>query len=112
MMAIQEALLERYEGRTQLFVHTTNDAPPLFRARKWVANFADQIYSIQALSLASIATGGGFTLDTAAQSATKMVSFQGDRGQWWWHYDARKGHVSRHYPIYSVHRTGLPGQRR
>jgi hypothetical protein len=35
------------------------------------------------------------------------VGLQGDGGQWWWHYDWRRGTVIERYPVYSVHQYAL-----
>jgi hypothetical protein len=105
--ASKAALVGRFEARTRTFRHADADSPPRLRARRWVATFADQIYPIQALALASIATGDGRALEVAATSAGRMVELQGDRGQWWWHHDPRDGSVSSAYPVYSVHQVGM-----
>jgi hypothetical protein len=101
------ALLGRFQREARIFCHGTSAAPWRRRVRRWVANFADQIYSIQALALATIITGDAAALDVATQSAEKMVALQGDLGQWWWHYDARKGRVCQAFPVYSVHQHGM-----
>jgi hypothetical protein len=106
-LATREALLARFVGSTRTFRHATDDAPPLRRARQWVANFADQIYPIQALSQAAILDGDGRALEVAIRSAEHMRALQGELGQWWWHYDARDGRVAQHYPVYSVHQHGM-----
>jgi hypothetical protein len=103
----REALLARFVGATRTFRHATDDAPPLRRARQWVANFADQIYPIQALAQAAILDHDGRSLEVATRSAEHMLALQGERGQWWWHYDARDGRVAQHYPVYSVHQHGM-----
>ena len=105
--AAKAALIGRFEARTGIFRHADPGSPPRLRARRWVATFADQIYPIQALALAAIATGDGRALDVASASAGRMVALQGDRGQWWWHFDPRDGSVSGAYPVYSVHQVGM-----
>jgi hypothetical protein len=101
------ALSSRFQPETRLFRHATSAAPLQRRVRLWVANFADQIYSIQALALASLVAGDSRALDIATQSAEKMIELQGELGQWWWHYDARDGRVCQAYPVYSVHQHGM-----
>jgi hypothetical protein len=105
--ATRAALLERYMTRTRTFVHATSDARPLRRVRRWVANFADQIYSIQALGLACALESDDASLAVAAQAAEQLIALQGSMGQWWWHYDARDGRVAQAYPVYSVHQYGM-----
>lgn len=101
------ALKDRFTPATHLFRHANAEARPGRRIRRWVANFADQIYSIQALALAAIADDDGPALDVATQAAGRIEEFQGERGQWWWHYDARSGRVCQAYPVYSVHQHGM-----
>jgi hypothetical protein len=103
----RKALLARFVAPSRTFQHATNDAPPLRRVRRWVANFADQIYPIQALAQSAILDGDGRALEVATVSAERMVALQGSLGQWWWHYDARDGRVAQAYPVYSVHQHGM-----
>ena len=105
--ASRAALLARFVTRTRTFVHALPDAPAFRRVRRWVANFADQIYSIQALSLAYSLENDGSSMEVAAQAAEQLVALQGSMGQWWWHYDARDGSVAQAYPVYSVHQYGM-----
>jgi hypothetical protein len=106
-LAARAALLDRFVGPSQTFRHATDDAPPLRRARQWVANFADQIYPIQALAQAAMLEPDSQALEVATRSAEHMLALQGELGQWWWHYDARDGRVAQHYPVYSVHQHGM-----
>lgn len=102
-----EALLERYRSDTRLMVHASARAPMNHRLRRWVANFADQIYSVQALSFAAIVTGNTLAKQAAENLARQLIEFQGNYGQWWWHYDPRNGHVTQPYSVYSVHQHGM-----
>jgi hypothetical protein len=101
------ALKDRFATSTKTFVHATSGAPFTRRIRRSVANFADQIYSIQALAFASLVSNDSQALDIASQSAEHIVELQGELGQWWWHYDARSGRVCQAYPVYSVHQHGM-----
>ncbi len=101
------ALLDRFVTRTRTFVHATPDARPFRRLRRWVANFADQIYSIHALALACVLESDNYAMEVAAQAAEQLIALQGSMGQWWWHYDARDGRVAQAYPVYSVHQHGM-----
>ena len=105
--ASKDALIGRFEPRTRTFRHAGADSPGPLRLRRWVATFADQVYSIQALALTSIGGDDGRALEVASGSAGRMVELQGDRGQWWWHHDPRDGSVSGAYPVYSVHQVGM-----
>ena len=101
------ALLGRFEPASRTFRHAEADSPWALRVRRRVATFADQIYSVQALALASIVSDDARALEVAAASALRMAEVQGDLGQWWWHYDPRDGRVSGSYPVYSVHQHGM-----
>lgn len=107
MDAARAELLSRYRSDTRLFVHASDKAPVKHRVRKFVANFADQIYAVQALSFASI-TGADDTARAAAEGAAeRLVELQGSLGQWWWHYDPRDGSVAQRFPVYAVHQHAM-----
>jgi hypothetical protein len=100
-------LLGRFEKDTGLFCHVSDAAPVTRRIRKWVANFADQIYSVQATALVAIASANKAALTASDSCATRLVQLQGKLGQWWWHYDPRDGNVAQAFPVYSVHQHAL-----
>jgi hypothetical protein len=100
-------LLSRINKDTGLFCHVSDAAPVTRRIRKWVANFADQIYSVQATALAAIASANKAALAASDTCATRLVQLQGELGQWWWHYDPRNGNVAQAFPVYSVHQNGM-----
>lgn len=107
MEAACAELLSRYRSDTRLFVHASDKAPTMQRVRKFVANFADQVYAVQALSFASI-TGAEDTARASAEGAAeRLVELQGSLGQWWWHYDPRDGSVVQRFPVYSVHQHAM-----
>lgn len=103
------ALLLRYQGGRGIFPHylPPNDQP---RWRAHVGCFADQVYPIQALARAAVhkgSTDGGSLLAAANRTAARICELQGDRGQWWWHYDSRDGAVVEGFPVYSVHQHAM-----
>lgn len=102
-----DTLLGRYQPRTHLMAHAGPKARLPHRLRRWVANFADQIYSIQALCFAAIVMDHEAAMHAAENLAGRLVELQGERGQWWWHYDPRSGEVSQAYSVYSVHQHGM-----
>lgn len=108
-LAVQATALlhERQHAQTDLMVHATASAPANHRVRKGIANFADQIYSVQAFAFAANAFGDEQSLDAAEACAARLVEFQGRLGQWWWHYNAPAGHVAQRYPVYAVHQHGM-----
>jgi hypothetical protein len=99
-------LLARQHPTTGLFEHATDDGPLQHRLRRNVANFADQIYAVQAAALAA-PHGYPEALAAAGACAARLVSLQGELGQWWWHYDPRAGVVAQPFPVFSVHQDAM-----
>lgn len=106
--AVARELTEvRFVKDTRIVSHA-GEAPGLSHGlRRWIANFADQIYTVQSLSFASLVLNDDSCRDIAAQLAGTMVESQGDKGQWWWHYDAKRGGSPQPYSVYSVHQHGM-----
>jgi hypothetical protein len=100
-------LLGRYQRDTRIFCHASDAAPPAHRLRKWVANFADQIYSVQAMAFMAKTGRSRAALDAADSCAARLIELQGSLGQWWWHYDPRDGSVAQGFPVYSVHQHAM-----
>ena len=96
------ATLIAHQGPMGTFPHALPQSGGL---RGHVGSFADQIYPIQALVRYAARTGDPSALRAAETTARRIVDLQGPGGQWWWHYDARTGHVVERYPVYSVHRS-------
>ena len=104
---VAELLDNRFQPETDMVCHAGSRASAAHTLRRWIANFADQVYTIQALAFVAKLTGNPKALEVAERIADKMVELQGDKGQWWWHYDARRGVVSQAYSVYSVHQHGM-----
>ncbi|MBW3540794.1 MAG: hypothetical protein KY476_11025 [Planctomycetes bacterium] len=104
---VVDHLRERFESASGLMWHATAAAPLRHRLRRHIANFADQIYSVQALAFAALQLGKNWALEMADRIATRLVRLQGAFGQWWWHYDACSGRVRQAYPVFSVHQHGM-----
>lgn len=110
LTSARDLLLRSRIGDSPLFPHATGPGlVPWYRSH--VSCFADQTYPIQALARAHAATaaaGGDPGALTAADAcAARICALQGDGGQWWWHYDARRGTVVEGYPVYSVHQHAM-----
>ncbi len=106
--AVTRELIEnRFQPETGMVSHAGTKAGATHMLRRWIANFADQIYTIQALAFVARLTDDAKSLQIAERLADKMVELQGDKGQWWWHYDARRGTVPLPYSVYSVHQHGM-----
>ena len=72
-----------------------------------IACFADQVYPILALASYGQYFKDRRSIDTAV-AVTDMISrLQGDKGQWWWHYNVKEGTVAEEYPVFSVHQDGM-----
>lgn len=104
---IAGVLRSRFDARSRLFRHADAAAPLAHRVRRWIANFADQVYSVQALSFASIVLGDSPSRDAAEACAARIVELQGPLGQWPWQYDVRRGCLASFFPVYSVHQHGM-----
>lgn len=100
------AILGNFNPQTGLFCHSKRDEGPL-GLRSQIGNFADQIYAIFALCRYYELFSDKHSLQAALQCAECMCSLQGDQGQWWWHYHARRAIVTSRYPVYSVHQYGV-----
>jgi hypothetical protein len=101
-----DALLGR-QMECGLFVHAAPDAPIVHRVRRFVSNFADQIYPVQALAFASLELSYPGAREAAVRCADALLRCQGPLYQWWWHYDPRSCSVIGRYPVYSVHQYGM-----
>jgi len=73
------------------------------RTRARFGCFADQVYPIYAFSQYA----NGEAQQIACECAQTICNLQGPQGQWWWHYDARKGTVLGNYPAFSVHQDAM-----
>jgi hypothetical protein len=103
LVAAALAELEARQQPSGLFAHSGTAGPLLHRVRRRVANFADQIYPVQALALA----GGPAAIASAGRCAAALAGLAGPLGQWWWQYDPADGRVLRRYPVYAVHQHGM-----
>ena len=72
-----------------------------------VGSFADQAYSVQALSRLHRSADDPEALAAAESVAATICRTQGKAGQWWCHHDARTGGIVDRYPVYGVHQHAL-----
>jgi hypothetical protein len=100
------AIAGNFIEQTGLFVHTAQKSGP-FDLRWPIGNFADQIYAIAALATYYEIFNDEGALQRALRCADCLCSLQGDEGQWWWHYHARRGGVVARYPVFAVHQHGM-----
>jgi hypothetical protein len=104
--ATADRLLRSFKPAAGLFPHRPAGVRPS-RWRAHVADFADQVYPIQGLSLYALAGGSAEAAAAARRCAEQICRLQGPGGQWWWHYDVRTGDVLEKYPVYSVHQDAM-----
>ena len=102
-----QIIQSRYCEESGFFMHADDQSTVRQRSRKGISNFADQIYTIFALSLLSISKNEKKWLQLANRCASSLVEKQGELGQWWWHYHARSGKVAQSFPVYSVHQRAM-----
>lgn len=100
-------LHDRYNEQAALMLHAGRGALFSDAVRGTIANFADQIYAVQAFAFAALVLADSDSLARAVELACRLIHLRGPRGQWWWHYDARTGAVADSYPVYSVHQYGM-----
>lgn len=105
--AAKELMDRRYQPKTQTVAHAGEAAEFGHGMRRWIANFADQVYTIQALAFTVLVTGDERARKISDELAGRMVKFQGSLGQWWWHYDSKRGGSPQPYSVYSVHQHGM-----
>lgn len=104
---VRELMEVRYQPKHQIVTHAGNGAESGHGIRRWIANFADQVYTIQALAFYAKLFDDERAARVSADLAAKMVELQGAKGQWWWHYDAKRGGSPQPYSVYSVHQHGM-----
>jgi hypothetical protein len=106
--AVLEHMCDRLDRTgSGLMPHAVAGAPLRHRLRRHLPNFADQIYSLQALAFASILVDSAPAFKRAEALGARLIDLQGSLGQWWWHYDSRTGAVAGRYPVYSVHQHAM-----
>jgi hypothetical protein len=93
--------LQDNRGESGLFGHLARKKSWAGFVRGRIGSFADQIYSIYALSMFATAFNLEDPLESAMECALAMCRLQGSLGQWWWLYDAATGRVVCRYPVYS-----------
>ena len=99
--------LKRNQGKYGIFAHAARHGSLAERSRGWIGSFADQVYPIYAMSLFSSAFGDREAPTRALQCARAICEAQGEKGQWWWHYDSSQGQVIEGYPVFSVHQHAM-----
>jgi hypothetical protein len=99
--------LMKNQGADGFFGHSARKNSLSGVMRGHIGSFADQVYPIYALAQYATAFGINSALESSRNCAEAICQTQGSKGQWWWHYDARRGRVFEKYPVYSVHQHGM-----
>lgn len=83
--------IEQNQGEYGFFGHmaVTKSVAGILRGR--IGSFADQIYSVYAMSKFATAFDVEEPLDAALDCASALCNAQGELGQWWWLYDEERG---------------------
>ena len=100
-------LLEENRGESGLFGHSGRRKSLAGFVRGRIGSFADQIYTIHALTKFATTFHLEEPLEAAVECAAVICRLQGPLGQWWWSYDAPSGRVLSRYPVFSVEQYGL-----
>jgi len=100
-------LIRENQEASGLFRHMSSRDSVAGRLRSHIGSFADQIYPIYALSRFAEVFGLEEGIQSALSCANRVCELQGPKGQWWWHYEAVRGRVIGHYPVYSVHQDAM-----
>jgi hypothetical protein len=99
--------LKANQGPHGLFGHLATAGSVAGALRGRAGSFADQVYPIYAMAKFAQAYDDADAIRRARDCADAIIRLQGPQGEWWWHYDAATGQVSRPYPVYSVHQHGM-----
>ncbi|HEX2955508.1 MAG TPA: hypothetical protein VHO70_01680 [Chitinispirillaceae bacterium] len=104
-LKVYSYLKSNYGGRG-IFRHQKPCSP-----KGWInsmmGSFADQVYPIYALTNYATVFDQKEAQYIALECADTICRLQGPQGQWWWHYNPKKGTVAGRYPVYSVHQEGM-----
>lgn len=103
---VADRLLASFRASSGVFSHWPTDAQTS-ALRGHVSCFADLVYPVQALAYYHMATGAAGAIEAAKRCGAFMAAGQGERGQWWWHFDVRTGRVVEPYPVYAVHQDAM-----
>lgn len=72
-----------------------------------VACFADQVYPILAMATYGTNYNDNESIEMAARAVETICCFQGELGQWQWHYDILGNKLCEEYPVFSVHQDSM-----
>lgn len=99
-------LLNNFNKESKLFQRHTREG---FKNKigRSISCFADQVYPILALSHYFVKFKDEAILEVVKQATDRICRFQGELGQWPWHYDVLNNRICEKYPIFSVHQDSM-----
>lgn len=102
-------LLKRnFHPEGSLFAFSTQVSNSWTRPLRSRLGFFDgQVYGIYAFAQYARHFSDGEALSHAKRCAERICDFQGERGEWAWHYNAFMGKRVDRYPVYAVHQHGM-----
>jgi hypothetical protein len=110
---VYRLLKRNFNSRSALFAFsgrgTTCRAPTLWARplRSRLGFFDGQVYGIYAFAQYARHFSDGEALSGAKRCAERICDFQGEHGEWAWHYNALRGKIVDRYPVYAVHQHGM-----
>lgn len=99
--------LANNQGKHGIFSHAARAGSLAGRFRGWIGSFADQVYPIYGMTRYAEVYSDSEAQARALLCARAICDAQGEKGQWWWHYDSSTGRVIDGYPVFSVHQHGM-----
>jgi hypothetical protein len=99
-------LLLENQGEDGIFGHAGAAPFPRGAFYNRFGSFADQIYSIYALSTFARTFEIEEPLEPALACGNSICAQQGELGQWWFSYDKQTGRAVSRYPVVSLHQDG------
>jgi hypothetical protein len=101
LAACREQLIEKRRPRGGLVTHVARGP------RRRLPHFADQIYSVLALSQLARIRDDGAAREAARSIGDLLLENQMPNGAWPWIYDPIRGAVVEPYELYSVHQDSM-----
>ena len=95
-----------YNSESNLFQRHNRSSISQAVSRR-VACFADQVYPIVAMANYGMAFDDQSSIDMASGAVAQICKYQGQLGQWQWHYDVLGNKLSEEYPVFSVHQDSM-----
>ncbi len=106
---LKKRLVFDFDQNGELFCKNRHNAANKIvqRINNTIGSFANQVYSIYALSKYLSLFKDSEVKDIIQRCAKNICELQGDSGQWWWIYNTQKGCIAEKYPVYAVHQDGM-----